>query len=49
MTPGEAYGALTLLGRLTEALTQVEAQRDQALAKVKELEARLAEADEAQH
>lgn len=46
MTPNEAYGVLTAIGRLTDAMTQVEAQRDAALAEVQQLKARVAQIEE---
>lgn len=39
MTADEAYGVLTVIGRLTDGLTKVEAQRDAALAEVRRLKA----------
>lgn len=42
MTADEAYGVLTAIGRLTAAMTRVEAQRDAATAEVRRLQALLA-------
>jgi hypothetical protein len=39
VTPDEAYGVLTAIGRLTDGLTKVEAQRDAALLELKQLQA----------